>query len=312
MDIAAEAGHGRARESVGAGLLDHQSHARQELSRSRLESEQNGHRGAGLGLEQVDERIGALHRIHDGSHDVASRRRVESVLHRYWLVSRQERSVTAQGVVIHHVEHIVAITVLDQHVADHIGLAVVYEVKLMVALDSDELHEPFSHLWKGELDIVVTEGDRETVSALEQIAQGREQHAVTLYDGLQLACRRLRIQGERLPALRCRLFLGEKVYEVAVDYELDGRRSGLLFRECGYESRERGHLSADSEAAVVRIIGLRVFATDMQIGNDEYLACRPLHLFPLLGRKHAARCRAIRAGLWRAGSSIPTLSSQLT
>jgi hypothetical protein len=101
--------------------------------------------------------------------------------------------------VVHDVEHVVAIAVLDQDIADDVCLAVVDELKLMVPLDAEQLHESLAHRGKGELDVVIAQRDRESVPPGEQAPEGCKERLIALDDCLQLAGRHFRIPDKGLP-----------------------------------------------------------------------------------------------------------------
>ena len=295
MDVAAETGHRHADQLVLACLVNHQRQAAQQTPRTGFQGQQYRHRGACFRLEQIDERIRRLHRVHDGRDDVTSCWRVELLLGGHRLISRQKRSVAAKGIMVNHIEHVVAIAVFDEDITDDVGFTVVDKVKLVLPRDFHQFHESFPHLGKGEFDVMVAKGDRKAMPPGEQATQGIEKWPVAMDDGLQLNHRLLGIQGERLPPGRRRFLLGEKIDEVTVDHQLDVGLAGLFVGERRYECRERGDLGADAKTAAIGVIGTQGKPRPRG-GRKRRTPGEPA--FPSLPpeSKHAARWRAVRAG----------------
>jgi hypothetical protein len=92
---AAETGHRGAGQLVLGRLRDHQRQTAQLDPRAGLQGEEYRHCGACFRLEQIDERVRRLHRIHHRRDDVTPGRCIELLLVRHGLIARHERSVAA-------------------------------------------------------------------------------------------------------------------------------------------------------------------------------------------------------------------------
>ena len=303
-DVAGALGHRRAAQLVLPRLEGERRDPRDVPPRPRGQGQEQRHRGLGLGLEQVDEGVVLLERVHHLGDELAARRRRQPAIGGHRQPARLDRPHPAQRVEVDGIEPVVAVAVLDQRVADRVGLAVVEEAQRRARPEPQRRRERLPHRRERELDVVVADEHRQGVAALDEPSQRPEHRPVALDDALEQPPRPLGVLLERGPGDRL-VLLGQEVDEVAVDHQLGARRAraGRLCRQRLDEAGERVALRADAEAAV-RGAGARG-AAQVQIRDhvDQVLSHARSRFLPARAPRHgdSGNCIAGTAACGRLG-----------
>ena len=88
---------------------------------------------------------------------------------------------------------------LDQCVADDVGLAVVKEFEIMTRLDSERATERDAHRRQAQFDVMVSEQHGQAAALLEKALEGVEYPLIPFDNRLELCNRSVRVCRERRP-----------------------------------------------------------------------------------------------------------------